>query len=750
MKSIQVKIGVASGMPDLTCRDGEVERFSNVDWLQKLADEAEKSNASSASKPSPNPDNENGNADDTDSSNQPSSLLNLQLTGQPVSLPYGATLLAIHTPPALAGEKRYLFLNQNYSLGIAAPDGSTQILIADTYNTPGDIKSVACHDDFIFIAARKGMIRLVYNADNGNYSVPSTLPSAPEVTFTFAPTILPDYVNTAGDYPLITVEIPVSPADNISETTLSNWFNRGSGTAVNTNFKSTVYKAVGKAVEKYIAEARRRQIFLSSAGCIAAYGTHLPGEGKVISYSTGESDPCARLASWGLYENKIILTLYLTLPPLSLTAIFFYTKKQYEWARYFPTLDLYVSSEAPIFPVATGALEAIAYTSYTHPVSGDKGYAFRFPTFTVAEKKRLAEKLTDYRLVKSVPVKTAASAALKPLPADPSAKIFVPDYSDFNDAMPEKIVATDQGFVLFGGEASLASSVAGSRSVSLHGAVLSSVPDFPFLLRNFTRVSDGKILDVAMASGARSAASTGRHPLHVLSTDGIRLLNTDGNGGYLNSRLISTLAAASSLTARYADLTYFFSHQGLHTLSMASAIKSLDIPVLTEEWEQMEVVGRNEALLLRSPGRTSLIDLDKEILKPLPDISLRRLSLHDGNLYSLSPAGNLIRVSLILDKTADSSVDPIFDSETQSRIVAANPAGRADTRYADILTRPLKFGNPFRGTRLRGVKAATPDVYMILEGSSDLLHWFEIARGYGILFPLRLPAIPFYRLRART
>lgn len=721
---ITIPLRLPSEAPDLTCADGEVESFTNVEWLQALLDNQKVSS---------------GSHESSDNSSANYSVTSLPLG---INLSYGSRLLAIHSPQSLQGGRRYIVLLQNYALLAMKPSGDGQYLLADTYTFPGEIISTACFRDFILIAGKNGMLFIVYDGESDSYFIPAGRPKAPDVTFTMQPTILPDYVNSAGDRPQLNIAVDLPDPEEISSTMLSNWLDKGSATAVNATVKSYVFRAVGRAVANYITEARARNVFLAPVKCIATFDDHLPSRPIAVGYPDSDNIPNAFLGSWAYHAGTLHLQLYFSLRPLELRASLNIDEDQQDWVSLFPTLKIYSTSETPLFPQSPGNLEATALTPYTNPATGEMtGYSFRFPGYTEAEKTRMLQSREDFRLIAQYPIATAAASNVRVRCPSSSDPVYKPDYSDFNNCSPTSGIATDQGFILFGGTAGITEDGESFSNKPLGGSILSSDTKYPFLLRYFNYVSDGEIMAITATSAARSAAATGRHPVNILSTDGIRQLQADGAGGYLNARLLSRLSVTSPLTASYADTTYFFTSTGLHSISLSGTIKYLGAPKLSTEesasfidsiaeWDQMFVMGENEVLLLRGPGRTCLLDPAADRYRHLEEISLRQIVDFDGTLFTLSPSGNLQEIEL------ERTVSP------------AAPATRTQT--ASILTRPLKFGAPFSGTRLRGVRSASSEVVLTLEGSQNLKDWIELGSGQGIIFPLHLPSIKFFRLRART
>lgn len=732
-KSVTVNLRLPSETPDITCADGEVARFENVDWLRISADDT--------------------------SATTFATQLSILSQSLPVTFPYGSRLLAIHiadTPHASDPQRRYLCLTPDYSLVVVDSSGNIRILIRDTYSELGEIKVAKVFGDYILIISDKRLLQIVFDPDSDSYIIPEAHPGAPDVSFSLKPSLMPDYVNRIGDFPMLQLAVELPAAEEVSGAMLANWLDKGVASSVTISVQNAVFKAVGIAVDNFISEVRRRGLFLSSVKCLSAFDSLLPSSPVVVAAPDAESSLHAKLFTWAYHAGVLHLQIYLSLRPLSLSADFNLPDSQSVWIRRFHNLNIYVSSELPVVSASASKLVASAYTPILNPSSGQTdGFAFRFPGLSASEKISFLNSVSDFRLALSRSPESAAAAPLNIARPSASLPVFSPDYSDFNIPAPENCIVSDQGFILFGGSASIRDSYLSSRSVSLRGSILSSIPGYPFIFRHLTQVSDGEIMAVAQSSGARQSAPSGRHPLQILSSDGIRLLAADGSGGYLNSKLISRLCVVSPLTAQYADKLYFFSPAGLHSLSLSSAVKNIldyrnpdsgsdvDTPLLRpDDWDQMEILGNEEVILLRAPGSTSLINLKTSDFIPLPNISIRPSVAFEGNLYSVSPQGNLLKISLqrINRLQAGGNDDPSGDAESQD----------SSGDSASILTRPLKFGSAFNCKRLKSVEAARQDIFMIVEGSQNLTDWIEIARGCGRIAPLHLPPFRYFRLYARV
>lgn len=747
LKEVEIRLRPTSSLPDLTCNDGEVAQFRNVDWLQDLVESS--SGGSSGS---------GGSAGSGNHSASNSSILTLASELRPELLPSGATLLAIHAPEALHGDRRMLILTPPDSLALFNPsNGEISYLAGAISQRAGNIRKAVPFGNYILLITDKGNYWIIYNQETSEYTFTDTFPDAPQVEFSLDPEVMTGYNLTPGDWPKLEVEVELPLSTGVSEAMLHNWLDGvADGRTVSEEIKAKVFKAVGKAVAEYEDVVAARGLYLTLPKCVASYDGMLPTytQFPVMDAAYNYSQPCARLQSWGYNAEVLYLTLYFSLVPMRLSAKFAIPAEQRIWTRQFDALEVAVTS-APSWHDSGKSLTATAYTSYTDPATQTRnGFAFRFGTALYPEEVHArACNLTDFRVIERNRLLGATQGSfLLNNPAGVfypvSPETFNPDYGDLTIPSASDAEAVDQGYILFGGEAVVRGIDGSRRAVSLNQSVLASHPDYPFIFRHLCHVGDGSVVAVRQAGGSRGSGENGRHPLHILSEDGIRLLSADSKGGFINSRLIAHTGVRRDfpVASGTAD-TYFMTTTGLCSLSLSSSLKEYEVSLPEGEWRNMEVLGNDEALLISSPGVTTLFDLQQMQDFPLPDISLHTLFRYQGEVIATDSRGRVM--ILRPDRIPINSSSEVRELSKEEEIF--------DSRDAYALTRPLKLGAPFARKCIRGIGVARPDISVILEASDNLTDWQELCRYMApreqtdhqpgsLLRGLRLPSFRYYRL----
>lgn len=720
----ELKLRLPSSLPDITCIDGEVAEFQNVDWLRALADEAAL------------PGSESGKPGTADSS----TILSLLTHSEGTELPYGASLLAIHCPAALPGEKFYIIVTQNGSLAAYSPTRGLQYLSANGSLQATDIRRTLTFGNFIMIITSEGIRMLIFDETELSYLCPADLPEAPEVSYNLSPSTLTGYVNFTGDLPEMDVAVDIPAILDATETDLHNWLDSGVNSAVSEEVRMRVYKAVGEAVAQYEEIAVANGKFLLPPHCVAAFDGRLPTTPAIPAAGAGAyyKTPYALLLSWSYHAEILHLRIAFSLRPLTLSANFSLSETAQLWARLFRNLTIAVAGSPAWRTSSRKSAPAIGFSSFVDPEGSRSGFAFRFAARDSAEITDLISERRDFRIAARAPLENTISGTVivkNPDREGSIAEAYKPDYRDFNIPAPYDGISTNLGFALYGGtlirktESGTTSSEFSTRSV------ISSDPQYPFLFCNVCKAAEGDISALALTSAARIASPGGRHPLHVIASDGIRQLNADGNGGYLIGKLISRLSADKNSPVAVAPEAVTFSAGGhLWNLTMNSKLSDLNLNLPEGDWHHMEWLD-NSAILLRAPGVTLLIDVMQKSVIELSDVSLRPLLRHEGKILTVNSSGELIILSAHR-QPADSSVTGIATADSASNI-------------STVTTRPLKFGKPGRKKRIHALITAHPMIAATIEGSDNLEDWSTLlssTRGNG-LKALRLPACRFFRLR---
>lgn len=704
-KEIEIRLRPASSLPDATCIDGEVAEFSNVDWLGKLIESQEGNSSDSPA---------NGNTGSKESA------LCLKSEALPFSLPHGASLLAIHSPAALNGKSRFVILTSPDSLAIFDPDsGSITYLCANVSLKYGRIRRTVPYRDFILILSDNGLSWIIFNPSSQNYILTDINPDCPDVEFRLTPASMTGYNSVADNWPELKAAVDLPDELGVSQIMLHNWLDSGSNNAVSEEVRVKVYRAVGKAVEDYETAVRANGLYLTPPRCVASFDGVLPSAISVPGFSEGYnySIPSARLISWGYHAGTLSLTLNFSLRPFRLSASFSIPDNQRIWISFFNSIDL-AATKSTDWHDSGKSLYATGFTSYTDPATSQRdGYAFRFSTaFSPDQMQLRLSHRNSFRIIHKYQLGDACEGMLFPVNLEgdewKSLPAFSPDYRDFTKVSPRDIAAVDQGFILFGGEFQTRDSEGRITLKSLEKSIIATHPDFPFIFRHICPVSDGRIVGVSQANGSRRAGDAGRHPLHAISTDGIRLLTADNEGGYINARLLSRFSAISDLPiATGNNLICFPTQEGIATLALNSSVALIEDSLPEGSWTDMVMLD-DESLLLLAPGIAELYDLNQKLSFPQPEISIRNILRHEGCVIASFSDGSLMRLSAMRK--------PVTESTENIELL------NLDSERSYVLTRPLKLGSPTTRKRIAGVSGIHNSITIEIEYSDNLADWHHL------------------------
>lgn len=432
---------------------------------------------------------------------------------------------------------------------------------------------------------------------------------------------------------------------------------------------------------------------------------------------------------------------------MKVSAIFEIPTEMEAWRSEFGELRFHLTPEAAWHTQKDGRLTAEQLTTYHNPVTHTaEGRRFTFSALSPAEISELiAEKANalDYLTVGRLALRDAVAGVVTLRGGKTGDTPFHPDYRDFRVVNPRDGVVTDMGIVVWGGTYSERDSSGERREVAAEKIILACHPACGAAFRYLTKVGEGSIVGCIQGSAARGTAPTGRHPLHAISTDGVRLMAADGDGGYLVSRLLSREGGCEgSPVATGGTTTYYFTPQGLSSLSCDSKIKRVSEFRHNKVFDEMHVVRDQEVVVMRGEGRCVLIDVTSGDVYQCNDISVRRICEHEGRLLMTYGDGLLYEVGA--EWRSPALKLPAEDEPTGDSV---GDAERPIAPVAYILTRPLKFGSPFERKSVREVVALGRAVAIRLEGSDDAVAWNLIAEGNGALRGLRCNAYRYYRAK---
>lgn len=719
-------------MSDLTCRDGEVDFFSRVSWLES---------------DSGSPDADNPAA----SSTGLSARGKIEFIRQGAAVPPGSRLLALHCPCGNCGnEPHALCLLSNRGVGVRLRGEDDRFVnIGILPAAIGEIFGAFPYGDVVTIVGSDGLSWLLYDGEENCYRLLTSLPDAPSVNYSATAAQLDGYTRMAGNYPEMDVEVDLSRiADLTSADALSRWLDGGDISSMERSVTEMVYRSVGERVARYCAEARDAGMWLTPFRCVSAWGEALPSQPAIVD--TGYQPPFARLVSWTFRGATLALHLEFSLRPHTVTATWQSTDQQRQWSQIFPRLRVYSSEEVSWMVPGAGAAGSsdsdIRVTGFTS-LSGGEGRAFRFASRPRTKVMALAREMSALRMSMDLAVSgtTGGISILgHPSASEPE---YRPDYADFLPVTPDGASLSDEGVVIWSGRTLL-------LAMKENGVV--------YRYRNV--ICDSDLLFAAQANLNKSGIPSGRHALTIFCADGIRRVVSDGSGGYRNSRLISSTPSCGRAYAITPGGIVFITRRGVEL-----AVQGGNVKLLTDRFPLRESGGeippediwcihydhRSGNILASTDEGMYVFDMTDKIwivVSESPLTASMSLIGRNGLLYTIDNGSELVAIEMNVIKVDLSSVSasvvdaggekpwgqsPTADAEYDIRSI---PAGKCMVR-----TRPLKLGDPFVRKKICGVYTVGAGEVSI-EGSNDFAVWHKICKVPVPARGLHSEAFRFHRL----
>ncbi len=724
-KDVMIDLVRPSRRSDLTCRDGEVADFCNVEWLEP----------DSGSPDSGNPDASAPSKGDV------SKICEVGLIPENgVALPPGCRLLTLHRPDTSAGVRHIIAMQANGALCWRRMDGTGSCRnIAIWPSRLGRLAGAWPWRGMVVLAGSEGLGWLVYDAVADDYRWLDSLPEAPAVSITAEAGILDGYVRMAGNMPDISVDVSLDGLE-VTADGVAAWLSAGDSNSVEESVRERIYEAVGGEIDLYMSAARCAGMWLAPCRMGAAFGTALPAQPQDcgIDYEP----PYARVASWALRGSTLALGLEFSLRPVSLRVSYSYSIMQRAWTSVFPHLTFYLTPEQEWRTASDSRGNPVTRViSLTRLPAGTSGTAFRFASCSRAAMAARLASVTAMRKSLDVVTQGVTGGIATLRHPDAAAGEWHPDFTDFLPVRAVGGALTDEGVLLYDG-----------------GTLLTPMKENGVVYRHRDRIADAPVLAATQATLRKGVAVESRHALYVFCADGIRQATSGGDGGYHNARLISRFVLASCvgasrhtgapLTAESESGIWFVADGRLCFLSLSGTVTSYGIDSVAADVEKGGIAvsrmlydGRSASLLIATPqGRWIAFDTAGRTWHEVAGapVSVGAEIMSDcGVLYTTGDAAaSLCRLSVAW-RQDDNGIDSEGYSETS---VVGQSAG-----LSMMQTRPLKLGNPFGKKRICRV-AVTAAAHVRVEGSDDMTEWICVAEGYSPLRGLHPEGFRFHRV----
>lgn len=704
-RRVSVALTPSGSDSELLCRDGEVAESSGVAWLEALQ-------SGSGSQGS------GGSGGSGSGDEEGDKRLRVDVSNPEFTLPAGAEMLGFVGSPTDYRRRDLLFRRQDGTVTVWRD--CREYTSADIGSIPGstlgELKGVLVHDGIMTLLGSKRTVWIVRSRSDGVYTLRTALPAAPECKPGLAEVSLPPYVSAEGDDAMLSLS--VEAGSGVTVEAVASWIEEGRVGGVPLSLRETVAEGAAEAVAGYLDAVESAGLTTSPLQCVASWSGRLPGE---VKRAGNYSRPVLVIESWTLEDGVLRMSLRLTAPPYRPYADVIVRSDNVLWSDLFERMEIYLASGVKWWESAPGSgvrAGDVVSVSYERDGVIRRGRGIRLFALDEQAYSAASEGKRDFRLAGSVSARSAVNGVIR-LRRSSSGEIFTPDYRDHTAPLADGGAVTDEGVVLYSG-----------------CDVMSGDSRFPVLFPRSVRVGELPLQGLSVAFRRRSATVGGKTPLLAFSGDGVRLLGSDGDGGYGVSQLLSRdiLSSPGGFTAT--DTSVIFStSRGL--VEISGSRRSL----LESEGES----GASGAHLLRGlhyhyngdfvvadivlegMGKMRAFDRQRGVWSDV-DASLRGLTESGGELFGLDASCGLCSLSW-----------------RRERVEAPERSKPALT--GRLTTRALKLGDWQVRKSITGMATGCGDVSWQIEGSDTLADWEPMASGSGSFSGrLRLPSRRFWRL----
>lgn len=665
---------------------------------------------------------------ETNTSKTPTEEETVTCTGGEIlaTLTPGTRALCVHTPTADT-TPRIIALASNGSIYALSGEGFSTRTIIGTRDeeTFGSLTVTICHTNIVTLVGSKRMIWLVFDHATESYSLRTALPPAPDCSLSLTPAALLPYTQS-GDEETVSLGVdlyigedraPVSP--------MSAWLTGSDGHAIDSSIKEEVYAAVAESVEQYLYAVEEAGLVTSPMRGFASLNGRLPSR---IMTAGMYQRPELLLESWTYVDGMLRMTLRLSAPPCRPGAIVSVTEDHARWSDLFSRMEIYLGSAVKWWQPS--ADKGVCITGLVNIlINGQRRRGFAMYALSDSEYAAELAGATQFKAAGSISTAQAMEGVMQ-LRRDGNSPSIVPDYTDHDRLSADGGVATTDGPVLFSGD-----------------TVLTSDKDFPVLFPSRKRICDTRIRALSESFRSRSATEAGRTPLLAFCDDGIRLISSDGKGGYGPAQFLTgDIVADAGCVALATDSVVILTLHGLVKLSGTKRSVILDIADMKGLHSGSICYSyQNNFLVLADNDGINVFDIESGLTGEC-DHKITEILEYAGKLYGRDVHGHLLELRLTRhkSKSEDGAVAtvvstillPFSDPWTSKRIYAVD-FGKKETEWA-----------------LEATNEISPAENQSVDSSADDIEWISISQGItgesGMSGRLRLPSFRNWRLTVRN
>lgn len=397
---------------------------------------------------------------------------------------------------------------------------------------------------------------------------------------------------------------------------------------------------------------------------------------------------------------------------------------------------------------------------------------FHFDVYSPAELKRMAREAQDFRECASVKCSAqGGSLSILNISDEKGIKFdFQPDYRDNMKVWPRGGAQTEDGVVIFGGEARIPDENGDLRKMSLDGSIVAPVMEGDGeskpVWREVVKVSDCRVLRVFPAARSREGRGK-RAPLLCFSEDGVRVLNSDLQGWYVAKKMPiePAIYQTDSEDEDKDETSYgvatdrgivFVSGRGLQMLGYSASYPELLCELPDGCYGSDGSDGKRVSGLYYLHAEYGIV-IEMESGAWFWDIAEKKLGFIEGFSHSALLVEDCGRIFC-----AEGEIFIEYDEYEGNNGSAGNTGNNgqvAASPAAYYLTRALKLGSAFEYKRIRGVVCGAAGAMLRVYGADSLPigpdgdgngieGWELLAEGESPMGSLRLPAYRLYKISA--
>lgn len=731
---------------ELTAPDGEIASFSNIEWLlpQDNVDDSD----------SPNP-----GASSSSSSSKIPTILNPSLSPQGLQLPPGSRLLAIHSLLTHPARRFLLFIDNERQLNIMMDDPEITISIeAWPESKCGNIRRVLPFKNMVTLIGDKGMAYILIDENAEKATLFTSLPQPPNPTFAMQAAHLPGYTPAKGFLPKITITLPCTSSDNLSNINLSDWLDNGDESAVSPSLSSRVMSAVGKEIKEYVDAANRAGFFLFPTIVTAALSENLFSRPEFLR--PVDSSIEAIVNKWEWHDMTLSLTLELNLPPRSIAMSWSPTPSTKDWAPIFPTLNVYSSTKSHFYNYDFTP----SSISSRKNEEGNRQGIFIFDSITMEAMESDLRSANSFRktggasLSGDEPLRLILVSADAYAAKEGDSPCFTP-VAGAQSLRPRDGILCDNAIILFGGEWETLNNDGDVITESLENALIVSDNSTGLFFCRKSAIADTPLSALTIAPTTRSSSDPQLYSFH---DDAIRLLSVDKKGLYYPSKIFSGNPGSHNiLPIATSDGIVYLSSRGLNLLKSSGIKQSIPLKA-TDSLNPLCHHSKMDPLpllydhstgivILPSDNSCLIFDMENEELFS-SEFIVRDAVQADGVIYATNSNGELCRLIFNRIPLSVGEDDENIVVEENEKIKSTEPTNVKDSdqqSYGNLTTRAIKLGDPLMRKRILSVEVTSPLTKILLEGSDDLLQWSVIVDWSFNLRSIHAPAYRYHRLRLK-